>query len=607
MIRIRQVHSWALPVERERIEQVKDIFRENFSVIANYADKIPDLLNAPFKYGYQTILLVSESGLGNVTGFSMFLHFPEINSGLLDFIAIRRTIRGSGIGSALFEATQEYLRAAGSRGLYMEVLPDDPVLVKNPEILEENRNRLRFYEYYGIRPIINTEYETPVGPDPAPYLLFDDLGRNQPLRRSECRVAVRLILKRKYSHLVSADYVERVVESIIDDPVQFRAPRYVKQEIPPRIPSGDKLEKPFALVCGEKHLLHEVKDRGYVERPARVGAIKSSLEQTSLFNPVPLKHFGQEYIRAVHDANLLRYIKVVCENIKSRQPIYPYVFPIRRPDRPPRDMAVCAGYYCIDTFTPLDANAYLAACQAVDVALTAAEQVLLGRKVAYALCRPPGHHAERKSFGGFCYFNNAAIAAHFLSKTGRVALLDIDYHHGNGTQDIFYERSDVLTLSLHGHPNHSYPYFSGFADETGEGAGKGYNRNYPLPENTDEQLYLETLQKAISRIEQFKPVFLVISLGFDTMRGDPTGSFMLTAETMRKIGLVLGQLKLPTLVVQEGGYNLRNLKKGSVAFFEGMAQAQRDAGLLQHNGKNNNKTKNDAKQPEKKNGNTVSE
>jgi acetoin utilization deacetylase AcuC-like enzyme/GNAT superfamily N-acetyltransferase len=605
MIRIHRVHSSTLPVERERIEQVKEIFRENFSAVADYAEKIPDMLEHPFKYGYLTILLVSESGFANVTGFSLFLLFPEINSGLLDFIAIRRTIRSGGIGSALFEATEEYLHAAGARGMYMEVPPDDSQLIKTPEIREENRKRLRFYELYGIRPIINTEYETPLGPSPAPYLLFDDLGRGQPLRRAECRVAVQLILKRKYSHLVSPEYIERVVESITDDPVQMRPPRYVKQEPPARVVGCDKLEKPFALVCGEKHILHEVKDRGYVERPARVGALKSSLEPTGLFDLVPLKQFSQDCVRAVHDGEFLRYIKVVCEKLNSRRPVYPYVFPIRRPDRPPRDLAVCAGYYCIDTFTPLDANAYQAACQAVDVAMTAAEQVIQGRKVAYALCRPPGHHAERKSFGGFCYFNNAAICSNFFSKTGKVANLDIDYHHGNGTQDIFYQRDDVLTLSIHGHPNHSYPYFSGFADETGEGPGKGFNRNYPLPENTDEKGYLEALEKAITRIEQFKPVFLVISIGFDTMRGDPTGSFVLTADALRKIGMALGRLNLPTLVVQEGGYNLRNLKRGSVAFFGGMAQAQFDIRALQTpNGtKKENKIKTPETQQEKKNDN----
>ena len=573
MIRIRRVHNSTNPADKERIEQTKEIFRDNFPLVAAYADKIPDMLNQPFKYGYVALLLVSENAAGSVTGFCLLLYFPEINCSMMDFLATRKDCRGQGAGSALFEAAQEYLRASSSRGLYMEVLPDDPNIIKDPAILENNKKRLRFYEYHGLRPIINTKYETPIGPDPAPYLLFDDLGTEKPLRKADCRRAVKLILERKYGYLVGPEYVKMVVESINDDPVKIRPPVYVKPDVSPRPVGSDKLVKSFAMVFGEKHIIHHVRERGYVERPARVGALREALEPTSMFNIVPLRRYPQEHIRAVHDPELLRYIKVVCEKLNSKRPIYPYVFPIRRPDRPPRDLAVCAGYYCIDTFTPLDSNAYQAACQAVDVALTAAEEVLTGRQAVYALCRPPGHHAEKKSFGGFCYFNNAAIAANFLSRTGKVATLDIDYHHGNGTQDIFYNRADVLTISIHGHPNHSYPYFSGFATETGDGAGKGFNRNYPLPENADEKLYLETLARATARIEQFKPVFLVVSLGFDTMKGDPTGSFVLAAGSMQKIGLAIGRLNLPTLIVQEGGYNLRNLKKGSVAFFAGMAQA----------------------------------
>jgi acetoin utilization deacetylase AcuC-like enzyme len=152
-------------------------------------------------------------------------------------------------------------------------------------------------------------------------------------------------------------------------------------------------------------------------------------------------------------------------------------------------------------------------------------------------------------------------------------MLDIDYHHGNGAQDIFYERRDVLTISLHGHPNHSYPYFSGFADETGAGEGKGYNSNFPLPENSDETLYLPTLDKALKQIQRFDPMFLVVCLGLDTMKGDPTGSFVLTAGSLRQVGQRLGALHLPTLVVQEGGYSLRNLKRGAPAFFNGMAKS----------------------------------
>ena len=382
---------------------------------------------------------------------------------------------------------------------------------------------------------------------------------------------MRIILKRKYGHIVPPDYIERVVESVIENPVRLRDPRYHTAESPTQ--HKDHRVKAFALVSGDLHTIHHVKDRGYVERPARVGALEQALQPTGLFDPIKPRHYGEDHLRHVHAGDFVTYLKVVCEKLSDKGPVYPYVFPIRRPERRPKELAVRAGYYCIDTFTPLDRNAYQAARQAVDIALTGAEEMLHGRRVAYSLCRPPGHHAERRTFGGFCYFNNAAIAAHYLSAQGKVAMLDIDYHHGNGAQDIFYERSDVLTISIHGHPNHSYPYFSGFSDEIGQGSGAGFNVNFPLPENTDETLYLQTLDKALKQIVRFAPTFLVVCIGFDTMKGDPTGSFVLTATSLRQIGQRIGDLRLPTLVVQEGGYSLRNLRRGAPAFFHGMAKA----------------------------------
>jgi acetoin utilization deacetylase AcuC-like enzyme len=237
------------------------------------------------------------------------------------------------------------------------------------------------------------------------------------------------------------------------------------------------------------------------------------------------------------------------------------------------ELAVRAGYYCIDTFTPLNSNAFTAARYAVDCTLTAAELLLKGARMAYALVRPPGHHTERKSFGGFCYFNNAAIAAEMLSKEGRVALLDIDYHHGNGNQDIFYERADVLTISIHGHPRFAYPYFSGFKDEKGENKGRGYNINYPLPEQCDGTAYRIVLTQALSRITRFNPVFLVVSLGLDTAKGDPTGTWSLLANDFDLNGALIGALRVPTLVVQEGGYSTSVLGVNARRFLTGLRRA----------------------------------
>jgi acetoin utilization deacetylase AcuC-like enzyme len=206
----------------------------------------------------------------------------------------------------------------------------------------------------------------------------------------------------------------------------------------------------------------------------------------------------------------------------------------------------------------------------VDCALTGARELLHGCPLAYALVRPPGHHAERRAFGGFCYFNNAAVAAHYLSRFGRVAVLDLDYHHGNGTQNIFYGRADVFTISIHGHPNLAYPYFSGFAEERGEGEGEGFNLNIPLPEKVEGVRYDEALALALRRVTSFSPSFLVVSLGLDGARNDPTGSWDLTGKDFERSGRRLATLRLPTLVVQEGGYDNRVLGGNARSFFRGL-------------------------------------
>ena len=166
------------------------------------------------------------------------------------------------------------------------------------------------------------------------------------------------------------------------------------------------------------------------------------------------------------------------------------------------------------------------------------------KRQVYALVRPPGHHAERKVFGGFCYFNSNAIAANYLSKFGKVAILDIDYHHGNGQQDIFYKRNDVLTISIHGNPSFAYPYFSGFKDEKGEGEGLGFNINYPLKEKLNGAEYLEVLGLALKKIVKFKPSFLVVALGLDVAKGDPTGTWALGSKDFFENGKIIGSLCL---------------------------------------------------------------
>ncbi len=573
MIRIRCITSPVLPIAHDRIDQAKEIFRENFPQLAGYTDKIPELLLNPFKLDYQTVLILAETTLGKVTGFALLLHFPTIKSSFLDFIAVRKKQSGGGIGGALYEAVREYCEGLSSRGLYIEVQPDDPELTKDPAELAQSRKRMRFYENYGVRPIIGTAYHTPVGkPLTTAYLLFDPLNRTSALSRLEAQNAVRFILKHRFGHILDDKYIRHVIESFVDSPVRFRPGRYSQTAERVREITTGHIQKSFALVSSQKHAIHHIRSRGYFERPARVGVLLEAIQPLNIFTAIPPKHFSEKVILAVHERNFVNYLKIVCTKLQIGRPVYPDTFPIRKPDRRPRDLPVQAGYYCIDSCTPLYRNAYVAARASVDVAMTAAEEILAGVPIAYALCRPPGHHAERNVYGGFCYFNNAAIAAHQLSLHGRTAVLDIDFHHGNGTQSIFYARPDVLTISVHGHPDHSYPYFSGFTNETGEGPGVGFNFNFPLPPNTIDAVYLKTFDKALGRIDRFHPDFLVVSLGFDVLKGDPTGNFLLTVDALRVIGKKLSLLKIPTLIVQEGGYNLRSLKRGSVALFRAISE-----------------------------------
>jgi acetoin utilization deacetylase AcuC-like enzyme len=206
---------------------------------------------------------------------------------------------------------------------------------------------------------------------------------------------------------------------------------------------------------------------------------------------------------------------------------------------------------------------------AADAALTAADLVAGGAPAAYALCRPPGHHAGPGYYGGFCLLNNAAIAARSLATLGRVAVVDVDFHHGNGTQDVFWEDPEVLYVSLHGDPAAHYPHFTGGADETGGGPGRGATRNLPLPDGTGDDAYLAALGQAMDQVAAFEPATLVVSAGFDTFEDDPIGAFKVTTGGFRRIGAALAAAGRPTVVVQEGGYAVEALGANAVALLDG--------------------------------------
>ena len=573
MFRIRRIYDDVLPVNQSAIADVQQIFFDHFPAAPRHdIEELPKKLKNPFQHGFRTVLYVAENARGRVIGFALLLHDPDLQFGYLDFIATVKGIVGRGIGAALYERVRDDALWLGSKGLFFECLPDTPDRCQDPAVCKQNAARMRFYETYGARPIVNTAYEAPFNTrstDNLPDLMFDGLDRDEPLRRDFARKVARRMLEAKYSHLCSPEYIQKVENSFQDDPVRLRPPRYAKLPAAHR-PAVPAPPERIAVAVNDKHDIHHIRERGYVESPVRIKAILDELAPSGLIENLAVKEYPLRHVLAVHDRDFVEYLRRACQDAPLRKSIYPYVFPIRNSARPPKYLSIRAGYYCIDTFTPINRNAYPAAKRAVDCTMSAADEILRGRRLAYALVRPPGHHAERRSFGGFCYFNNAAVAAHYLSQFGKVAMVDVDYHHGNGQQDIFYTRSDVLTISIHGDPDFAYPYFSGFADERGAGAGEGLNLNIVLPETQDGAQYRKALARALQVVTDFNPTFLVVSLGLDPAKGDPTGTWLLTAKDFEANGRMLAELRLPTLVVQEGGYRIRTLGANARMFFQGL-------------------------------------
>jgi acetoin utilization deacetylase AcuC-like enzyme len=547
LFKIRKIGDSILPSNQETISQVISILKIHFSSVKE--EKINEILEQmkdPLKYKYSTTLFVAEDGKSHVKGFGILFFMPDKNFCFLDYIAANPEKMSTGVGGAIYERIREEAHLLKSMGIFMECLPDEKLLCKEGDEIKQNKARLAFYERYGARPIVGTAYETAVneGDDCPPYLVFDDLGKDVEISAPQLKKVVRAILERKYPTYCPESYIKMVLDSITQ-PMQLRPYRYDKTsaDSPKKIARKDEI----ALVINDKHDIHHQKEVGYIESPVRIKSILREIDKLKAFVHTEAKPFADKYITDVHSSNYFNYFKKVCDQLPAGKSIYPYVFPLRNATRPPVELSVRAGYYCIDTFTPINKNAFLAARQAVNCALTGAELLHKGYHSAYALVRPPGHHAEKTVFGGFCYFNNASIAANYLSKYGKVAILDIDYHHGNGHQQIFYDRKDVLTISIHGHPSFAYPYFTGFADEKGEGEGLGFNINYTMKEIVNGEEYLAQLNKALKQVKAYKPDYLIISLGLDPAKGDPTGTWLLSAADFKNNGAAIGKMGLPTL------------------------------------------------------------
>ena len=319
--------------------------------------------------------------------------------------------------------------------------------------------------------------------------------------------------------------------------------------------------------------------RALPEKPERVGALASLIEKRgeTLIRP---DDYGSAPRAAVHTPAYLAFLETAHARWVARgdmgDVVLPNVHRMQAAPNYPTCIVGQAGWHMYDTACPIGAETWTATCAATNAAIHAAKLVATGEdSAAYALCRPPGHHAGHAFYGGYCFLNNAAVAAQSLRDGGaaRVAVLDVDYHHGNGTQEIFWERGDVLFVSIHADPLDEFPYFCGHADETGTGAGEGANLNLTLPWGTDWAGYAQALAAAADRIREFGADALVLSLGADTYGGDPISRFRLLSEDFLRMGAAIAGIGLPTLFVMEGGYAVDDLGVNVANVLTGFARA----------------------------------
>jgi acetoin utilization deacetylase AcuC-like enzyme len=316
------------------------------------------------------------------------------------------------------------------------------------------------------------------------------------------------------------------------------------------------------------------------ESPERAQIVLERVQSQGLGKVIGPAAFGMEPILRVHDKHYVEFLGTAWSEwvaAGNRGEAIPDCWPARRmTQRLPNNITGKLGYYAMAGETSISQGTWEAARAAAQVALTGAALVKDGARAAFALCRPPGHHAARDLYGGYCFLNNAALAAQWLRDAGaaRVAILDVDFHHGNGTQDIFYDRPDVLYVSLHGDPAEAFPYFSGYADETGSAAGAGFTMNLPLPAGTEFAAWQNALRAALLRIADFRADALVVSLGVDTFAEDPISFFRLQSADFRAYGRMIGACGAPTLFVLEGGYAVGEIGVNVVNVLSGFESAK---------------------------------
>jgi len=336
--------------------------------------------------------------------------------------------------------------------------------------------------------------------------------------------------------------------------------------------------KAFFNPSQDKHVPKSYLSRGQMrapqEIPERTGQLLKGLESLGIPVSDTTDH-GMDMINRVHDLGYLRFLQSAHRRWKEApedwgEEVMSNIF-VRSPN-PLRGILAESAHYQADGSCPIGEHTWEAAYWSAQSALSAADELLRGEQRAYAVCRPPGHHARRDAAGGFCYLNNAAIATEaLLTRFPRVAILDPDMHHGQGIQEIFYERNDVLYVSIHGDPTNFYPVVTGHEDERGRGAGEGYNINLPMPHGASEATFFDRLQTATGAISLYQPDVLVVALGFDIYKDDPQSKVSLSSEGFQRMGQAINALGVPTLVVQEGGYHLETLGHNVREFFTGLA------------------------------------
>lgn len=314
------------------------------------------------------------------------------------------------------------------------------------------------------------------------------------------------------------------------------------------------------------------------DRMERLHVLRTALGEAGYTVSEPAD-LGDLVIEAVHDTGYLTLLRTAWARRGEIDPAAELLMAnqFARPQmhRRPGGLLGQLGYYTADTSTPILAGTWAAIRGSAQAAANAADAAL-AHGCAYALCRPPGHHAYADCAGGFCYLNNTAIAAQRLrARTGGpVAILDLDVHHGNGTQGIFYQRDDVLTVSIHGDPSHLSPFFSGYAEEVGEDAGAGFNLNLPLAHGAGDDVFRAAVDAALARIAAFRPTALVIALGLDTSEHDPLGALKVTTKGFERVAAAIASAGWPTAIIQEGGYLCRALPINLISFLGSFAAAR---------------------------------